>query len=37
MTVLHTDDANTHIGSVGPLLPNLEARLVREDTGEVSV
>ena len=35
--VLHMDDANTRVGSVSPLLPNLEARLVRKDAGEVRV
>ena len=37
MTVLHPQDADTYIGSVGRVLPNLEVRLVREDAGEVSV
>lgn len=37
MTILHPDDANTHIGSVGRVLPNIQVRLVHEDAGEVSV
>ena len=36
LTLLHPDDANTHIGSVGRVLPNLQVRLVREDAEEVS-
>ncbi|KAH0829185.1 AMP binding protein [Lanmaoa asiatica] len=35
VTILHSDDANTRIGSVGRVLPNLEVRLVREEAGEV--
>ncbi|KAF8448647.1 AMP binding protein [Boletus edulis BED1] len=35
MIVLHPNDANTHIGSVGRVLPNLEVQLVREDAGEI--
>ncbi|KAG6381916.1 AMP binding protein [Boletus reticuloceps] len=35
MIVLHPKDANTHIGSVGHVLPNLEVQLVREDAGEI--
>ncbi|KAG9312085.1 AMP binding protein [Chiua virens] len=35
MTLLHPNDAITHIGSVGHVLPNIEVRLVREDAGEV--
>ncbi|KAN0081220.1 hypothetical protein V8E55_008844 [Tylopilus felleus] len=35
MTILHPDDANTHIGSVGRVLPNIQVRLVHEDAGEI--
>ncbi|KIJ15492.1 hypothetical protein PAXINDRAFT_99370 [Paxillus involutus ATCC 200175] len=35
MTMLPLEYAQTHIGSVGLLLPNLEVRLVREEAGEV--
>ncbi|KAF9243124.1 AMP binding protein [Melanogaster broomeanus] len=35
MTLLPLEHANTHIGSVGLILPNLEVRLIREEEGEL--
>ena len=37
LTLLHPDDANVRIGSIGRVLPNIQARLVRKDGGEVSI
>ncbi|KAF8556752.1 hypothetical protein OG21DRAFT_1482812 [Imleria badia] len=36
MTILHPDDANSYISSVGRVLPNFEVRPAHEDAGQVS-